>query len=88
MAEDTGFSASGMQLGDQDSLEVERMPMGYGCPRAILAVHSIIDSSKSRYIPARIAAGRAVALAHTTRTDSWLDGPPSDVSLESFRGST
>ena len=86
MAEDIGFSASGMQLGGQDNLEVERMPMG--CPRAILAMHGIIDSSKPRYIPARIAAGRAAALARATRTDSWLDGPPSDVSLESFRGST
>ena len=72
VAKTTGLGAPGMQSGDPDGLEVERMPMGCGGPRAILAVHSVFDSTKPLNILARVAAGRHFGLTRTTGADSRI----------------
>ena len=57
VAKDPDISTPGVRLGDQDNLEVEWMPMGYVCPRAVLLIHDVFNFPESYYIPTKIATG-------------------------------
>ena len=50
VAEDPVVGTPGVRLDDKDRLEVEQMPMGYGCPGIIPALHRISMPKRSNDI--------------------------------------
>ena len=55
VAEDSLVGSLGVTADDENHLEMERMPMGYGCPGITPALHGIYMPKRSHDVQARVA---------------------------------